>query len=260
VELPDDSAAVVLRVEFVGGFVTPEMLTGRLPLASVHADGRVFVEGPVPAIYPGFAWPNVQVVDVGRDGVQELAAAALAAGVAETDDLGTPPLADVPSTRFTLVTPEGTYVRDVYGLTETAGMPDAGLTPTQESARQELRDLFARLTDQGLPEAGDEPPVSYAPTAVAGVVRPWIASEEDIAQGLVPEPVPWPGPELPGTPLGPLPDLTCVTVTGAEATAVREAAGEANMLTPWVSADGRRWSVTFRPLLPDESGCADLVD
>jgi hypothetical protein len=25
-----------------------------------------------------------------------------------------------------------------------------------------------------------------------------------------------------------------------------------------VSPDGTRWTVTFRPLLPDESGCADL--
>jgi hypothetical protein len=260
VELPDDSAALVLRVEFVGGFVPPDVVAGRLPLASVHADGRVFVEGPMAAVYPGFAWPNVQVVDVGRDGVEELAAAALAAGVAGTDDLGTPPLADAPSTRFTVVTPEGTHVREVYGLTETAGMPDTGLTPAQESARRQLRDLLARVTDLGLSEAGDELPVSYAPTAVAGLVRPWIASEDDLAQGPTPEPVPWPGPELPGTRLGPLPVVTCVTATGAEATAVREAAGDANMLTPWLSADGRRWSVTFRPLLPDESGCDDLVE
>jgi hypothetical protein len=54
--------------------------------------------------------------------------------------------------------------------------------------------------------------------------------------------------------------VTCVTATGAEATAVIEAAGGANLLTPWLSADGTRWSVLFRPLLPDESGCADLAD
>jgi hypothetical protein len=98
------------------------------------------------------------------------------------------------------------------------------------------------------------------PSAVAGIVRPWTAPEADIAQGLSPEPVPWPGPALPGTPLGGLPDVTCVTATGGEATAVIEAAGGANLLTPWLSADGNRWSVLFRPLLPDESGCADLAD
>jgi hypothetical protein len=50
-----------------------------------------------------------------------------------------------------------------------------------------------------------------------------------------------------------------VVVGGDQATAVLAAAGNGNALTPWVGADGSRWSVTFRPLLPDESGCADLL-
>jgi hypothetical protein len=258
VDLPPESGALVLRVEHVGGFTTPEMQAGRLPLVSVYADGRVIVEGPVAAIYPAFAWPNVQVLDIGEDGVLRLVDRALAAGVAETADLGTPPLADVPSTRFTLVTATETHVREVYGLTETAGMPGSGLTPEQEAARRELGELFAELTDIGVLEAGDEPPGRYAPEAVAAVVRPWSAPEEDIAQGLSPEPVPWPGPPLPGERLGRLPDLTCVVATGAQAAAVETAAGEANALTPW-SSGGATWSVTFRPLLPDESGCADLA-
>jgi hypothetical protein len=258
-ELPPEGDALVLRVEHVGGFTTPEIQVGRLPLVSVYADGRVIVEGPVPAIYPAFAWPNVQVLDIGRDRVQQLVDRALAAGVGENADLGMPPLADVPSTRFTVVTARETHVREVYGLSETAGMPDTGLTAEQEAARQELADLFTELTDLGVLEAGDEPPASYTPAAVAAIVRPWTAPEEDIAQGLAPDPVPWPGPPLPGEPLGPLPDLTCVVATGEQATAVRQAAGDANALTPW-SSGGSTWSVTFRPLLPDESGCADLVD
>jgi hypothetical protein len=72
--------------------------------------------------------------------------------------------------------------------------------------------------------------------------------------------VPWPGPALPGEPIGPLPDLGCVVATGDQATAVIAAARDANVLTPWLSPDDIRWSVTFRPLLPDESGCADLLD
>jgi hypothetical protein len=256
-DLPPEAGALVLRVEHVGGFTTPEFQAGRLPLVSVYADGRVIVEGPVPAIYPAFAWPNVQVLEIGRDRVQELVDRALTAGVGETADLGTPPLADVPSTRFTLVTARETHVREVYGLSETAGMPDTGLSAEQEAARQELADLFGDLTDLGVLEAGDEPPASYAPEAVAAIVRPWTASEEDIAQGLAPDPVPWPGPALPGEELGA--GLSCVVATGEQATAVRAAAGNANALTPWSSGDSP-WSVTFRPLLPDESGCADLTD
>ena len=69
----------------------------------------------------------------------------------------------------------------------------------------------------------------------------------------------WPGPALPGKPSGGLPDTTCVTATGDQAQALLTAAGSANAATPWVTGDGR-WSITFRPLLPDESGCADLTD
>src|SRR5688500_11783561 len=60
--LPDGSGGtLVLRAEHTGGFMAPASSAGRLPIASVYADGRVLVDGPVAAIYPGFAWPNVQV-------------------------------------------------------------------------------------------------------------------------------------------------------------------------------------------------------
>jgi hypothetical protein len=258
--LPDgDEGTLVLQAEFTGGFVTPESIPSRLPLASVYADGRVIFEGPVNAIYPGPAWPNVQVLDIGPDGVQELADRALAAGVAETDDLGMPPLADVFTTRFTLVTATETFVREVYGLTETQGMPDTGLTEEQRAARGELSSLLEELTGLAMFEDGAPAPESWTPAAVAAVVRPWTPSEEDIAQGLIPEPQEWPGPTLPGEPLG-FPGLTCVTAAGAEADAVMAAAQGATMLTPWLSADGSRWSVLFRPLLPHETGCADLLE
>lgn len=259
VDLPAGSDALVLRVDYTGGFVPPETIAGRLPITSVYADGRVLVDGPVVAIYPAPAWPNVQVIDVGRDRVQELADRALAAGVAETTDLGTPPLADVPSTRFTLVTATGTHVREVYGLTETDGMPDSGLTADQDDARRELLELFDALSGLALGGAGDQAPQVWTPAAVAAIVRPWTASEDDVAQGLTPEPVPWPGPALPGEPLGSFPGLTCVTATGPQAAAVVEAARAANALTPWSAADGTRWSVLFRPLLPEETGCGDLT-
>ncbi|MFD2090570.1 hypothetical protein [Blastococcus deserti] len=256
--VPQDDDALVLRVELTGGFVPPETIPARLPLVSVHGDGRVLLEGPVEAIHPGPAWPNVQVVDVGRDGVRALADRALAAGVAETGDLGMPPLADAPSTRFTLVTSGGTHVREVYALTEAAGLPRGGLTEAQEAAREELRALLGELTDLGLAEPGKRGPRPWTPDAVAAVVRPWTASEDDVAHGLVPAPVPWPGPALPGEALGASPGLSCVVAEGEQAEAVIGAARNATALTPWSAPDGTRWSALFRPLLPDESGCADL--
>ena len=257
VELPADPAALVLRVEHVGGFTTPRELAARLPIVSVYADGRAILQGPVAAIYPGFAWPNIQVLDLGPGGVQELADRAVAAGVTATGELGSPPLADVPSTRFTLVTAQGTHVREVEALTGTAGIPDAGLTDDQVAARQRLQELVTEVGDLSVAEAGEEVPRSWAPASVAAVVEPWTAPEDDIAQGLSPAPLPWPGPELPGEQIGP--GIGCVVATGEVAAAVIAAAGGANVLTPWETPDGALWSVTFRPLLPDESSCADLL-
>jgi hypothetical protein len=241
------SEGLVLRVEHTGGFVTPSMLAARLPLVSVYADGRVITEGPVLEIYPGPALPNLQVQEIGTDEVQDLVDRAMGAGVAETSDLGSPPIADAPTTRFTVVTAADTYVRDAYALWDAPG--GSGLTGEQEKARRRLTDLLGSLTDLG---ARTEP---YEADVVSAVVSPWVDPGDGLAQ---PE-APWPGPPLPGESTGGPPDVTCVTATGDEARAVLEAARSANAATPWTTANGMRWSVTFRPLLPDETGCGDLT-
>jgi hypothetical protein len=248
---PAASEGLVLRAESVGGFVSPAVLAGRLPLVSVYADGRVLSEGPVAAIYPGPALPNVQERHVDRDAVQDLVDRALGAGVSETSDLGTPPVADAPSTRFTLVTASHTYVREVNALFETPP-EDNGLTADQQAARKELSDLLTVL--QAPPEADESGP--YVPTALAALAAPWV----DPQDGLPQPDVAWSGPALPGEPTGTLPGTTCVAASGDQAKALLAAAGSANAATPWVTADGARWSVVFRPLLPDESSCADLQD
>lgn len=255
VELPEEPGALVLQVEHTGGFTTPDELASRLPLVTVFADGRVFSQGPVAAIYPPFAWPNVQVLQVPPEQVQELVGLALDAGVTGTGDLGSPPVADAPSTRFTLVTAGQTFVREVYALAEGDGAP--GLTEAQREAREELRGLVDELTTRA--QWGNGSPEGYEPEAVAAVVRPWTPPEDhgsgtDVAG----PPRPWPGPPLPGELVGPLPDLTCVVATGDQARAVREAATGASTLTPWSSGEAV-WSVSFRPLLPHETGCADLT-
>jgi hypothetical protein len=241
---------LVLRVAFTGGFVAPQMTAARLPLVSVFGDGRVLTEGPTPAIYPGPALPNVQVARIDQGAVQDLVAGALDAGVGDTADLGRPPIADAPSTRFTVATGLETIEREVYALQETPE-DGGGLTADQVAARAKLSAFLGRLTD---PSAGASEP--YTPAAVAGLVAPYTPSDDP---QLIQPDQPWPGPALPGEPLpGPL-GLSCVVATGDQATAVLDAAGPANALTPWVAADGTRWSVTFRPLLPDEAGCADLT-
>ncbi|SNR44415.1 hypothetical protein [Blastococcus mobilis] len=238
---------LVLRVEHTGGYATPSMLAARLPLVSVYADGRVITEGPVIEVHPGPALPNLQVQQIARSEVQGLVDRAMAAGVADTFDLGLPPIADAPTTRFTVVTAADTYVREAYALWDTPG--GSGLTGEQEKARGKLIDLLSSLTDLG---AGTGP---YAADVVSAVVSPWV----DRGDGLAQPHAPWPGPPLPGETTGGPPDVTCVTATGEEARAVLEAARSANAATPWTTANGMRWSVSFRPLLPDETSCADLA-
>ena len=241
---------LVLRVAYSGGFVTPQVLASRLPLVSVYGDGRVLTEGPTPAIYPGPALPNVQVTRIEQSAVQDLVDAALAAGVGEDDDLGSPPVADAPSTLIVVSTGLETLRREVYALQETP--PDGGgLSAQQVAARKKLSELVDRLTSLAAGESQ-----GYAPTAVAGIVSPYTPDDDPM---LAQPDQPWPGPDLPGEPLPGLTGLSCVVATGDQATAVLAAAGTGNALTPWVTPDGGRWSVTFRPLLPDESGCSDLA-
>ena len=95
----------------------------------------------------------------------------------------------------------------------------------------------------------------YRPDTLAVVVSPWI----DLDDGLEHPAQPWPGPPLPGEPLGTLPELTCLTVSGDQLAPVLDTTRQASSATPWLGADGSRWSLTFRPLLPDESSCADLL-
>jgi hypothetical protein len=248
---PAASAGLVLGVEQTGGLV-PSTTVGRLPLLAVYADGQVITEGPVPAIYPGPALPNLQVHTVDRTGVQDLVDRALEAGVAETTDLGSPPVADAFTTRFTLVLDDRTVVREVYALHETPDRGEVeGVTPDQAEDRKRLRDLLDSLTAPG-DAAGTAP---YEPAAVAAIASPWIDPQDGLAH---PE-QPWPGPRLPGEPVPGPTGVGCVTATGEEAAALLAAASSATTLTPWTTADGSRWSVTFRPLLPDESGCADLI-
>ena len=242
---------LVLSVEHVGGFTTPEELAARVPLVAVYGDGRVVAPGAQIEVYPPPALPPLQVWRLDADGVQTVVERAVAAGVTGSGDLGTPPVADAPATRFTLITDERTAVREVEALFELPG--DVGLTPEQQATRGELIGLLDVLTS---PEAvGATGPEPYAAEAVAAVVAPWTPPADEALR----QPgVPWPGPALPGEPLPGGVGLSCVTARGAEAGAVLAAAAGATTLTPWVAGDDTRWSLRLRPLLPHETGCADL--
>jgi hypothetical protein len=244
----------VIRVAYLGGFVPADLLVTRLPLISVYGDGRVVTEGPQIAIYPGPALPNVLVQKISAADIDKLVALGVDAGVGTAADLGSPPVADAPSTRFAVLTGSGLKTTEVMALGEASGN---GLTDAQVQARKKLKAYLDALTD--LPKTLGKGAVSEAqpfePAALAAVSRPWTADSSGVGQQ--PE-VAWPGPALPGKPVREGFEMGCVTVSGDALASTLAAAKKANTATPWTSG-GKRWSVTFRPLLPDEASCADLA-
>ncbi len=245
---------VVFQMTSIGGFGMPSVLASRIPSLSVYGDGRVISEGPTTLIYPGPALPNLQVHPIAPEDVSTLLESARAAGVDGAVDFGTPTIADAQTARFTVRGANGTEQIDVPALTE-AGDGAYGLTADQRAARTRLRAFVASLTsDSGLlapTEADSAKP--YVPTVVAGVAVPFVEAE-----GLGQPEVAWPGPTLPGEPLGADTGPGCVTVTGAELQMLLAAAAETTAAARWTS-DGKSWMVQLRPLLPDETSCGDLV-
>lgn len=248
---PQGAGDLVLRVEHVGGFVPVEHVAGALPSVSVYGDGRVITNGPVPAIYPGAALPNVQVQTISPAQLRQLVEQGEQAGVKSGADFGRPNVADAPATRVTVVTAAGPQTVSAEALSE-AQASDPMLTADQRAARTKLSayvDTLVSLSSaEGMPAA-----VAYQPQELAAITRTWVAPGDSIEN---PE-MAWPGPALPGETLNANTGLGCVVVTGADQDKVLAVAKDATAITPWTHG-GKKWSITFRPLLPDEKGCAAL--
>jgi hypothetical protein len=247
-------STLVLRIEYTGGFVTPAMVATRLPMISVYADGRVITEGPTTRQYPGPALPNLQLHHVQAADVDALVERARSAGVQNGVNLGQPGIADAQTTRFTLLTEQGLQVVEAYALVEAEGSQN-GLTADQVRDRRLLSELITAMQDlrATLGAGRVKESVDYVPYEIAGVAMPWQQSEGDPAQ----TDKAWPGPTLPGTPLGTSQDMGCVVADALAATDIYKAAEDATIITPWTSG-GKKYTVQIRPLLPDEHTCADL--
>ncbi|SDS24387.1 hypothetical protein [Actinoplanes derwentensis] len=246
-----DPDSIALRVEYRGGFVPAETIPGRIPRFSVYADGRALSEGPVTAIYPGPALPNLQEIKLSAAQVKELTDGALAAGVKSGGDFGTPNVADTPSTRIVVATAGGEQTVEVMALNE-ANPDDKSLTAAQHAARKKLTEFLASV-DRLFAETASPASKPYQPTRLAVLAQPY----QDTGDGAGGATVAWPAAALPGAALNEQLKINCVTVEGTELEAVWKLAGTANARTPWESA-GKKWQIIFRPLLPEETGCDSL--
>ena len=171
---------------------------------------------------------------------------------ADLNDLGFMSIADATTTVITVSAGGVDRTIRAYALSEQTERPD-GMPQREYEARLRLQELVAKLTGSTdwMPEGSVGPEGAYDASAArlfVGDYRP----VEDLAQ----EPVPWPlddgladfgAPAAPG-------GYRCGVVQGEDWEAVLAPATSANTLTPWADA-GERYSILFRPLLPDETGC-----
>jgi hypothetical protein len=255
IQHPTGTNDLILRIEFVGGFVAPSATVAQIPTWSLLGDGSIITQGPQIEIYPGPALPNLLVTDVTEAAIQKILGAARDAGL-----LGPPfdfstnvGIADAPDTKFTVVAEGQRHETSVYGL----GIDAASgvITPEEQAARKALVDFQAELTDLGswLPAGavGDEH--AYAFEGLRVFAMPYSPPEDP---QLDQTETPWTlSPALGDfASVSALTDTRCAVVSGTALQELMPALQRANQLTPWTSG-GARYSLILRPLLPDESGC-----
>lgn len=252
IDHPTEADALVFRVEVGGGFVPVEAVFTNMPMLSVYGDGRAILQGPIIAIYPGPALPNLQVAKVSPAGMQQLLAAARDAGLLERGvDYGQPAVADGSTTTFTLAANGELFETFIYHLSPD-NASDGALTKEQvalraraESFQSMLYDLEGRLGD----DIG--PSESFGWQALSILIMPGDPNRDD-SSGIEPRIVDWPLADL--ATLGEVHPQTQgrqAVITGADLETLRPLVEQADTLTFWKSG-GSVYSVFLRPLLPDE--------
>jgi hypothetical protein len=169
----------------------------------------------------GTGWPDLRDHQVSRDEVKRLLGAATDAGL-----LGDAPPPAGPDAPMVIVTAVSAGQR----RTSTRPQSDPALTPIRA-------DLNGHIAGPGS---------AYQPQAVAVIA---ISNE-------APGPTrPWTLSELEGQLLRS--GGFCTVLRGPDVDAARRLADGSDVTTIWTHGD-RRWSLAFRPLLPDEPDCAAL--
>jgi len=215
---PTGAADLVVRLTSLGGLVPLGYTEGHPPAFSLYGDGRL-ISTPVQA---EVIWPQLTEHRVDQDTVRRLFRAAIKAAVPPRSP--DPQVPDGPGLRIT-----------IGGATPTT----AGLSGLADRAAKLLADFTAAAGTGG---------TAYQPATVAAVAV--VGSDNPAAER------PWPLGPLPGQPVRGS-SVGCTLLRGAEIGTARQASAGATPSTGW-SSGGRHWSVFFRPLLPDEPGCAAL--
>jgi hypothetical protein len=249
---PTEANEVVLQVTAGGGFVPVEYNLTLVPQFSLYGDGTVIVAGPVPAIYPGPALPNLQTTVISEEAMQAILSAAKEAGLFDpTVDYGQPGITDVATTTIVINADGTTYRSDIYALGMESGA--GGLTLEQQQARAAVNDLVGKLMGLEAFESGELvwKPYEYAALAVySQPVDPALTTD---ANDIQPNELEWPLGDLStlGEPVQPE-GYRQVVMSGEDLATLQPLLPEATMITVWTSGV-KKYHLYFRPLLPEET-------
>ena len=248
--LPTGADEIVLRIFVRANQPDPLSIARAFPEFTLYGDGRLITidrdaePGLLGALEEAYLTP---------EGIRLLAAEWVAAGALEPlDGYGFTGVLDGDSTRFYIGT-EPPVSFSVSDLGSRPGGPGADVTDEQLAARETLtalrsamrsyEDLVGREIVSG--------PSPLAPDRVAIVGMPFgVGGESDFpfdVTGLG---------ERVETRVSP---TTCLVVDGPDLETLLDTLDEAASLAPW-RIDGRQWALVFRPMLPDEAGCAVLAE
>ena len=254
-------AKLILRIETGGGFLPSGASFSQLPSLSLYGDGRIIVPGAVPAIFPGPALPPLLVRRLSEAGIQAVLRDVTATGLFATNQRFEGAgafVADAGTTVYTLHADGRDVSVAVYGLgTFDLSHPPAGLGGGELAAHRALARLSQRLgtLDTWLPAGAwvEGESRAFTPDALRLLVRNADTDPPD-QSGIANQLVSWPiaaDAATFGQPVAQPVGSRCGVITGGDAAAWLAVLQRANQLTRF-TADGHRYEVTSRPLLPDE--------
>ncbi len=216
------TTTALVRVEQVGGFVGPNVLTTRLPQVTLYSDGRILastnLDGDVRQMYEGIVSKSVIKAEL-----------SLFTKVTKipSGGWGLPPVADVPSTQVTLTQNGVKKVVNVYAL----GFKVESAPPATNEARNNLSQAIDKLVKL----AGSKKYFSPASFEV------W---PQATASDPSPTTITWPISVA-------SPHAGCNKVLAKPFLAQLKRVGS----NPWLFPDGTVQRLTWRPVLPDEVAC-----
>lgn len=264
IDYPTGSDDLVLRIEYVGGFVMMQHLITRLPILSLTGDGCFVYEGPQIMIYPPPALPNLLVTCVDDEGMQAILQRAKDAGLLDGDahypyDM----IADAPTTVFTINAGGESSVISVYAL----GLDDTtppGMSKEDAAARAKLAEFMMMMQDwrSWMPEGSIVTEERFFEIERLQVVSQPVSSPSAPVPdaGIEPGKIAWPlatplaefGDEFLGNA-----DLRCDVIEGEDLGLLLRVMENANTLTNWTS-DDESYYLYLRPLTAGEVGCEIL--